>query len=113
MFDNITFRDGLPTVHETLSYHAGFSNLEELPDPKKCKLIGKVETTWTQVDDVPVPEKVVARLGNAGFKEVKELNLTVNLKFWNEGTKEYQAMKTLADQAADQIDKIDAAKVSK
>jgi len=107
-FENITFKDGLPTVIETLSYQAGFHDMSELPIRKKCKLINNVETTWTQVDDVPVPEKVVARLQSAGFKEVNELSLNVRLKYWSEGAKEYQTIKTIADQAAKEIDKINA-----
>jgi len=108
VYENITFKDGLPTVIESLSYQAGFRDMSELPIRKKCKLINNVETTWTQVDDVPVPEKVVARLQSAGFKEVNELSLNVRLKYWVEGAKEYQAIKTVADQAAKEIDKINS-----
>jgi len=107
-FENITFKDGLPTVIETLSYQTGFHDINELPDRKKCVPISRNETTWTQVDDVPVPEKVVAQLKNAGHREVNELSLNVRLKYWSEGSKEYEAIKKVADQAAKEIDKINS-----
>ena len=108
VYQNITFKDGLPTVIESLSYQAGFRDMSELPIRKKCRLINNVETTWTQVDDVPVPEKVVAQLKNAGHREVNELSLNVRLKYWSEGSKEYEAIKKVADQAAKEIDKINS-----
>jgi hypothetical protein len=104
-FNNITFKDGLPSQIEALSYQAGFRDISELPDRKKCTVINQVEMSWTLVDDVPFPEKVVARLQNAGIEEVNEMNLTVNLKFFKEGSKKYIALKNIADQAAIDIAK--------
>jgi hypothetical protein len=110
MFKDITFKDGLPTVTETFSYQAGFRDLAELPDRKQSILINHVETTWTRIDDVPVPEKVVARLHNAGFEEVNELIVKVKLKYWNAESKEYAEMKSIADKALVEIEKLEVTK---
>lgn len=110
VFMNITFKDELPAVVETLFSQAGFRDINDLPDRKKCRLSSIVETSWTKIDEVPLPEKVVARLQNSGFEEVKELILNVKLKYWSPGSKEYETIKSFADKAVTEIEKLEAQK---
>jgi len=109
-FTKITFTDELPTATETLSYQAGFRDFADLPDRGKCTLIGHVDTQWTRIDDVPVPEKIIARLQNAGSREVSELIVKVKLKYWNAESKEYSEMKSIADKALVEIEKLEVTK---
>jgi len=112
-FQEIRVKDDLPVLFETFSYQKGFRDLTDLPRRKDCIRVNRVETTWAKFDDFSVPRKVKAELRCLGNGGVQELNLTVDLKFWNSKTKEYQAVKKVVDEAIQQVEALEVAPKTK
>ncbi len=102
-FDQVRFKDDLPALFETYSYQSGFRDLSDLPKRKDCIRVNRVETTWTKFDDVSVPSKVRAELNFLGGG-IQTVHLTVNLKFWNSKTKEYEQIKNSVDESIQQVE---------
>ena len=103
-FDQVRFKDDLPVLFETYSYQSGFRDLSDLPKRKDCIRVNRVETTWTKFDDVSVPSKVRAELNILGPGGIQTVHLTVDLKFWNSKTKEYEQIKNSVDESIQQVE---------
>jgi len=55
-------------------------------------------------DDVSVPSKVKAELNILGTGGTQTVHLTVDLKFWNSKTKEYEQIKNSVDESIQQVE---------